>query len=340
MKPFIMVASLLQRLVYLVAALALLFLAGDYPSVALLVAAFAPFFAGSIGGTNLSAWLELVARIIPADRLASSWAIRKIITALIGIFAGGIVKSVLESNPGAEGFGRLHLYAFAGLMASYVIFAMIRETKPFPPHPDKPCRTLLANIRSLPALIRENPPFRNFIRVKLLTLGIYIPAPFLALHALDTTGQGPGFLGELVTAQMTGAITGNLLAGWLGDRRGSRLLLIIARLALISLCLGAVFAETPWAFIALFFLFGFGMNFNEVGEATLTLELVPRDRRPTCVAILAALALPGTLTVALIGALLRGLTHSLLPAAALGGVLLILSLATTLRIQEPRRFTP
>lgn len=336
MKPFVLFTGLLQRLVYLAAALALIFLSRTHPVAAVLIAAFAPFISGSIGGTNFCAWMELVARVIPTDRLASSWAIRKIFTAIIGLFAGGIIKTVLDQHPGAVGFGILHLYAFAGVMLSYLIFAMIRETKPLPPHPDKPRRTLNANLRSIPALVRAYPEYRRFLWVKLLTMGIYIPAPFLAIHALETAGRGPGFLGELVMAQMTGTIAGNILAGWLGDRRGGRILLIIARLSLVVLCIGAVFAQSAAPFLALFFIFGFGLNFNEVGEATVTLEIVPPDRRPTCVALIAAITLPGMLAAAALSTVLRGLSHSIIPPALLAAVALTASLLIALRIQEPR----
>jgi MFS family permease len=339
MKPFVLITSLAQRLTYLAAALALIFLSRTHPAAALLIAAFAPFVAGSIGGTNICAWMELVARVIPSDRLASSWAIRKILTAIIGIFAGGIIKTVLDRHPGAEGFGILHFYTFAGVMLSFVIFAMIRETKPLPPHPDKPDRTFLENMRSLPGLVRAYPDYRRFLRIKLLTMGIYIPAPFLAIHALETTGRGPGFLGELVMAQMAGTIAGNILAGWLGDRRGGRILLIIARLALIALCLGAVFAQSAAIFLALFFLFGFGLNFNEVGEATVTLEIVPPNRRPTCVALITAVTLPGMLLAAGLSTVLRGLTHSIIPPVLLAAIALTASLLSALRIEEPRRRT-
>ncbi len=337
MKPFILITSLIQRLIYLLAALALIFLARTHPVAAVLIAAFAPFVAGSIGGTVICAWMELVARVIPSDRLASSWAIRKILTAIIGIFAGGIIKTVLDQHPGAQGFGILHLYTFAGLMCSYFIFAMIRETKPLPPHPDRPNRTFLENMRSLPEIIRTFPDFRRFLWIKLLTMGIYIPAPFLAIHALETSGRGPGFLGELVMAQMGGTIVGNIMAGWLGDRRGGRILLIIARLSLIALCLGAVFAHSAAAFLALFFLFGFGLNFNEVGEATVTLEIVPWERRPTCVALITAVTLPGMLLAAGLSTVLRSLTHSIIPSVLLAVVTLAASLLSTLHIEEPRR---
>lgn len=337
MKPFVLFTSLLQRLVYLGAALALLFLSRTHVHTAVLIAAIAPFVAGSIGGINICAWMELVARVIPADRLASSWAIRKIITAIIGLLAGGIIKEVLEQHPGAQGFGILHLYAFAGLMLSYIVFAAIRETKPLPPHPDKPRRSFAENMRSLPGLVRTYPEYRRFIRVKLLALGIYLPAPFLAIHALETAGRGPGFLGELVMAQMSGTIAGNILAGWLGDRIGGRILLVIARAALIALCAGALAAHSAAGFLAVFFLLGCGMNFNEVGEATVTLEIVPRDRRPTCVALLTALTFPGMLTAALLSTLLHGLTGSIVPAVVLAGAALTASLLLSLRIREPRR---
>lgn len=336
MKPAILISGLIQRSAYLAAALALIFLAEKHPAATVIFAAFTPFIAGSIGGINLCAWMELITRIIPTDRIASSWAIRKIITAAIGIFAGGIVKTVLDQHPGTAGLGILHLYAFAGIMLSYIFFAIIRETRPLPPHLDKPTFTFAENMRSLPALVRFNPEYRRFLRIKLLTMGIYVPAPFLAIHALKTTGREPGFLGELVMVQMTGTIVGNILAGWFGDRYGGRVLLITARIILIVLCLGAVIARSETVFLVLFFLFGFGLNCNEVGEATISLEIAPRNRRPTCIALITAVTLPGMLLAVGLSTVLRGLTGSIVPPALLAVLTLTVSLYLSFKMKEPR----
>lgn len=336
MKPFLMFTSLFQRLPYLLAGIVLFFFAGQHPALALALAAAAPFVSGSIGGVSVCAFQELTSRVLPPARRASALASRKIISALIGLLAGGIIKTVLDRHPGAEGLGILHFYAFGCLMISYVIFAMIRETRPLPPNPDQQSRTFLENMRSIPDLVRSRPCYRRFIQTKFLALAIYIPAPFLSLHALETTGRGPGFLGSLVIAQMIGMITGNSLAGVIGDRRGARVLLVIARCALILLCIGMLFASNALSFIALFAVFGLGSGMNEVGEHTLALEIVPATRRPTCLALLAAVSFNGMLLAAGLSTLLRSLTGIIQPALILAAVSLAAGLLIALRIREPR----
>jgi MFS family permease len=337
MKPFLMITSVLQRLPYLLAGIFLFWFADSHPQFALICAASAPFISGSIGGISVCAWQELTVRVIPVNRRASGMAIRKIIASMTGLLAGGIIKTVLDEHPGAEGLGILHFYAFACLAISFFIFATIRETKPLPPHPDKPTRSFAENMRSLPGLIRNNPCYRRFILVKLLGLSIFIPAPFLAIHALETTGSEPGLLGTLVVAQMIGTMTGNTLAGWIGDRKGARSLLITSRLLLILLCVGTLFVTQSFGFIAVFFLFGLGLGFGEVGENTLALEIVPEGRRPTCLALLYAVAFVGMLSTAAVSTLLKKTTGIIQPSLILAAVCLTTGLLTVLRIKEPRR---
>ncbi len=339
MKPFLMLTGVFQRLPYFAAGIVLFFFSGQHPMLALTLAATAPFISGSIGGVSVCAFMELTARVIPVNRRASGMAIRKIVTAMIGLLAGGIIKTVLDRHPGAEGLGILHFYAFASLIVSYFVFAMIRETKPLPAHPDKPTRTFVENMRSLPGLVRTQPCYRRFIRVKFLALAIFIPAPFLAIHALDITGREPGFLGTLVIAQMIGTMTGNTLAGWIGDRRGARILIIISRILLIGLCIGALLANSALSFIAIFAFFGLGVGFGEVGEFTLAMEIVPEDRRPTCIALLSAIAFTGMLLAAGLSTLLKSLTGMIQPALILAALSLTAGLIIALRIKEPRTST-
>lgn len=340
LKPFLMITSLIQRLPYLAAAIFLYCFADTHPLMSLTLAAASPFICGSIGGLSFCAFVELVAKVIPANRRASGSAIRRIITATTGLLAGGIIKTVLQEHPGAQGLGILHFYTFGFFMISYFVFAMIRETKPLPPHPDKPTRSFAENMRSLPELLRDQPGYRRFVRSKFLGISIFIPAPFLALHALSAAGREPEFLGTLVIAQMLGSISGHCLAGWIGDRHGAKIPIVLARIALILLCILALFCRSATGFTALFALFGLGLGLNEVGEEALSMEITDSDRRPTCIALSSAVSFIGMLLAAGLSTLLKSLTGIIQPALILAAFALTAGLITALRIEEPRQTQP
>ncbi len=337
-KPFILATGFLQRLPYLAAALSLIFLIEQFPVAVLYLVAFAPFISGVITGLNFAAWMQLISRIIPENRRASSWAIRYIIAAAIGISAGSIIRIVLSRSPGPSGYGQLHLIAYGFCMLSYVLQATLHEITPL----DNAAvnrRSFRDNLRSLPDLVKLDRRFRDFICMRMLTMGIYIMTPFLAIHALETLGKGEDFLGALVMAQMLGGIVGNLLAGFIGDRYGGRLPLVMARIVLILVSLGGAVNPYEWGFLVIFFLLGAGFYIDQVGIFTLSIEISPADRIPTYISLLWTLSAPSMLVAAAISTVVRELTGQLMPAAFLSLIMVFLSLIFLQRIKEPRMKT-
>jgi len=337
-KPFILATGLLQRLPYLIAVLSLFFLFDKHPVLVLILVALTPLLSGVLTGLNFAAWMDLIARIIPEKRRASAWAIRWIITAIIGIFAGGIIQSVLARSPGPPGYGILHLIAFGFCMLSYILQAMFHEI-PSTYQTDLPGRGLVENLRSLPGLLRADRRFLNFISMRMLTMGIYIMTPFLAIHALTILGKDEYYLGFFVTAQMVGGILGNLIAGYLGDHLGSRIPLVLARLILVAVSIGVAVNRFEWGFLVIFFLFGFAFYMDRVGTSTLSIEICPADRIPTYISLLTTLMSPSMLVAAVISTLVRELTGQLMPAALLSATTVMLSLIFLSRIEEPRKKT-
>ena len=108
MKPFILPCGLAQRLPFLIAGIALLLFAGDYPMLALSAVVLAPLISGSFGGASQGAYLQMNKRVLPANRLASSFAMRFIVGAMIAMGAGTVIEYTLSSHPGTAGYAYLH----------------------------------------------------------------------------------------------------------------------------------------------------------------------------------------------------------------------------------------
>jgi len=334
-KPFVMFTGIFQRTPYLAAALALFLLAGTHPMLTLAIVAATPLVGGIAGGLSFSAWIELISKIIPERRRSSAWAVRYIIGAAIGIGAGSVIRSVLRDHPGPAGYAMLHLHASAFLWLSYLAFAAIRETRK-PPGIIATPRGLHENLRSLPHLLRSDIQLRRFLGMRVCGLGLNIMIPFLAIYALRVTGHDESFLGHFVTAQMTGGIIGNLLAGYLGDRYGGKLPVFIGRVLLLALSIAAVVNRSETGFVVIFFTLGFAVFLENVGATTLSIELCPHDRRPTYMAFISAVIMPCTLLAAAVSTVVRVATGGIALAAALSAALLALSFYFLVRLREPR----
>jgi MFS family permease len=339
MLPFVRLMGVFQRLPYLGAALALFFLAERHPVATVVIVASAPLLSGLLGGVGIAAWMELVSRIIPTRRLSSASALRFAAMGGIGILAGVVIKEVLQRWPGTRGYGLLHLIAFGFLVLSYLTFFLIRE----PVAPVRKTGTGLgfrATMRSLPDLLGKDVQFRRLLLARMSGIGVFILLPFLPIHVLHVTGREAEFIGTLVLSQMIGTFTGNLAAGYLGDRHGGRAAMLLSSLVLLLACLAVLVNRWEAGFYLVYFLLGFSVFAANVGFMTLNIELSPTDRRPTYLALAAASSLPAFVASGILAAANRRFFHRLEPAAVLVALLAVASCYFLLRLRVERRADP
>jgi MFS family permease len=334
-KPVLMLSGFFQRIPYLATGFVLIYLSADHPLLALSCLALTPLVSGLFGGVTMTAWLELVAKTIPANRRSSLWAVRFVISSVIGFGAGIAITRILHVHPGAVGYGILHLIAFGFLVVSYILFALLRETNP--PHDTQENRVVLAaNLKSIPRMIREDKRLRDYLYTRSLMNGMFVMTPFLTIHALAVLQRPESYMGYLVSAQMVGGIVGNVLAGYLGDRFGGKIPMTMSRISLLVSSVWICFAVRPWEFSVIFALFGLAFFANQVGTTTLCIEISPPNRRATYLATMATISMPSMILASLIASWVWSGTGAFAILAAITGVSMVFSLYYLAKIDEPR----
>jgi len=337
-QPLLLLTGIPQRLPFLVAAIVLLTV--ENPAIVIAMVALAPLLSGLFGGISATAWQQLLTRTVPPDRRASLFAVRFAISSLLGIPAGWLVSRTLTTHPGQDGYGLLHLYAFAGLMASFAIFAMVRE--PAEPARRDPETGLWDNLRGLPRIVAEDADLRRYLATAALGGLAAGVVPYLAIHAVQAAQRSESFLGQLITWQMAGAVVGGLLAGWAGDRFGAKPVCIASRLAWLAVCATAPLAGVAWTWCALFALFGAAMTSGAIGMHALSLAILPTHGRSNRLAVMMSAQMP----IALIAGFAAASVWSTWSHAAFTGLALacaVLGAAALLplrRIREPSATHP
>lgn len=284
-KPWVLAFGLLQRLPYLLAGLILL-LVDDIDDRVLPIVVLTPVISGVVGGIGVVAWMEMVTRMVPERLRAAGWAARYIMQAGIGMAAGGGIHWVLTHLPGKEGYGWLHLITFGFLALSWLSQIPMREVQSPVPPPLDPAQSYGARLRSLPVLVWNQPHLLKFILVRFTGMGYLMLVGFLTVHALRVTGRVEADEGLFVSFQNVGTILGCTLAGWIGYRSGGKILLLAARALCLILCLWVASAHSFAAFTGAYFVLGFGLFIDRVGDLTLAAELCPPERRSTLQAVL------------------------------------------------------
>jgi MFS family permease len=165
--------------------------------------------------------------------------------------------------------------------------------------------------------------------------------PNLAIHARHVCRAPESFLGDLLSWQMVGAIAGCLIAGWCGDRSGSKMPLQVGRVLFLVVCIAAPIASSVWAWRLLFLAFGAAFYACAIGSSTIQLEILPSTGRASRLAIMSANQIPVTIAASLAGGLAWKVAHeAAFPwLAAIAAVGTAASIIILIKLPEPRTAT-
>jgi MFS family permease len=303
-KPVVVhLGFLLERLpMWLLVVAALV--AGQVPSLALLL-----FFLGyawhTVGaGIVATAWQELLARCFPVDRRGRFFGISSFVGTSTGA-AGAVLSTwLLKHFPFSTNF----LYTFAiaafAITLSWLFLSLTRE-------PEQPVATPRQSNREfltkLPDILRRDLNYRRFLVARsLMALG-NLGTGFVTVAAIQRWQIPDSLAGIFTIAYLLGQTAGNLAFGLLADRFGHKLCLEFGALAsMLAFALAWLAPSVEW-YYGVFFLLGINVGAVIVSGILVVLEFSEPPRRPTYVGM--ANTVVGLVSIAapLLGAWLTGI---------------------------------
>ena len=335
-KPIVTYNGIFQRLPYLIAGLALIFLAIDYPRLTLWMVLLCPLCSGFACGLSFPAWMELVAKTVPPERRASLFAVRLIIASAFGLLAGYAIDLLLGKFPGTTGYGILHIITFIFLTGSFIFFVFIKETDIPPVHGDKE-ESLPELLKSCGRIIAEDKNFKVFLISRFLASGMFITIPFMSIYALNVLNESLSYTGHLVIASIFGAISGNLFSAYFGDKYGARHLLMLSTGGYALLFPASIMASSKPEFFAVFFFIGFFKDSMSVANGTLSAELPPWQQRIRYLTTGSAILAPSMIAVTFIATMIWQASNSYTAVACAGSGVMITAYYFASKIKEPRK---
>jgi MFS family permease len=190
--------------------------------------------------------------------------------------------------------------------------------------------------KQLPDILQHNLNYRRYlISYSISRLGAMATGFFLvyANTQFNLSGSQVGLLtGTLIGSQ---AVMG-LVWGWIGDRRGHKLVLTGSTFAMMLATLVVWPATSQVAIIAAFILLGIAMAGDQVSRFNIVLEFAAPEDQPTYIGLTNTLLAPVMTLAPLIGGWLatwvgyQGMFVTAMLIAGLGGLLL------TWWVREPR----
>ena len=286
------------------------------------------------GGIAVLPFKHVISGTIPPERRSSFFGWRLVTGGVLAVLAGVIVKCVLGSEELAwpRNYGVLFGLSSVALAIAYAAMSRLR----FPPHPAGPQRIELRPLREeLNYVRREYPILRRLILVRLLSGGLPLVLPFLTLYATREMGISLAWVGIYVAAQKAGAILSNLAWMPLGNRVGTRAVILSGLAVTLSSFVTILLSVSPITVGVAFVLAGSGMSATAVGFNGYVLELGTPEIRPLLFALEGTLLVPLHFMPLLGGLLADAFEYRVV--VLVGGALLLAGLGCAATLCEPRR---
>ena len=289
------------------------------------------------GGMQGPAWLDMLAKIIPLKKRGKFFGWSNFLAGGAGMFAGFLSIYILYKYPFPLNFSLCFLIAFIATSISYGFVASTRE----PVYPVENNHTSLKEYFSkIPHLLKGDKNFSSFLFVNIFLSFGGMATAFFAVYALNRLALSDSQIG-VFTALILGAQTiSSLLWGYLGDRKGYKLIVEISVLLTILASLVAIFSSSLYLFYIVFILTGCSFSAGMISGQNIVLEFSAPQLRPTYIALTNTLRAPFIGLSPLLGGAIADKFS--FPFVFLLAVL-ILSLGFLLLkffVQEPRHLPP
>jgi MFS family permease len=217
---------------------------------------------------------------------------------------------------------------------SYVALVAVREPISTESAPATPLSEYLSRI---PALLGRDPNLTWFLAARAFGMVGAIGSAFYTVYALGAWEAPPAQAGVFTTLLFVGQMAGNAVLGWLADRRGHRLVIILGLGAVLTGNLIAVAASSLGVFGLVFVMLGVQLAAMNVSNLNVMLEFAPGPAaQPTYVGLGTTLLAPVAFGAPIAAGLLadaRGFVAVFVVAAVAASVALALLLT---RVRDPR----
>ena len=313
------------------------FTVGRYSNSLFLLLFFLVFAIYSLsGGVAGPAFMDIVAKTVPAERRGSLWAVRLSVGSGLAVAGGFIVRYLLRALPFPANYGSIFL-ASTGLVAiGLALFSFVVEPVQPVVKERKGLREHLAEGR---LIFRQDANYRGLVQVRLLIGILFMATPFYVVYAREIAGVEESAVGILLASQMLGLMLSNILWGSIANRLGSRLVLTGTALTGIIPPLGALacplFCPGDMYFALLFFFIGVSGAGLRLGYSTFLLDIAAPLKRLTYIGFINTTIAPVLFLPTVGGTIVEMISYKPLfvIAAAASGLAIYRSLLLT----EPRR---
>lgn len=241
------------------------------------------FFAGAVTGSMaIPPWYHLFSKTTPVKLRGRLLAIRQLIGSVLGIGAGFITSLILSSIVFPKNFSLLFFISFFLMIISFYFLYELKETN------EDEINSLSkskSNFHQAKIILQTNPNFKFYLVADAIQLVAMTSLSFFAVYALKKFSLPSYYAGSFTIIVMISMSASNIFFGFLGDKFGHKINLLLISFSLISANLIAVFSSSIFIYAIVFFLIASVITLQGISRLSFVVELCSSINRPLFIAV-------------------------------------------------------
>ncbi len=287
------------------------------------------------GGFTANPWTSMISKIIPPENRGTFFGLQAGVANLFISGAAIAAGYLLQAYDAPLNFAICFSIAVLFFTISWIALAMTRELADYDKVIDE---NPVPFWQGAAQILKRDRNFNWFLTARMLsqfaTMGFafYIVYALRRFHMDEVTA---GFLTATLTIAQTVANAG---MGWLGDRVGHRLMVIVgAASATFSSLLAWLAPSLAW-FFPIFILTGFANVAIWTNGMTMTVDFSGEKERPFYIGLAQTLTAPITIIAPLIGGWIADTLGFVITFAVSALLSVVMTLILIFLVKEPRTF--
>lgn len=325
--------AFVQRVPWLLLALLSFFMLGRLsPTAGTVLFYFLFTLAAFTGSLCFPIWFDLIAKLTPVELRGRLFAARNLLGGILGVFAGVVVERVLAEIEYPLSYGVLFTLAFLFMEVSYWTLTKLHEEAASAVAKEV---HILEYFRNLPRILKAQKNFRNFLISDALLLAATMAGAFYAVHAIQKFSLSDSSAGVFTVMIMCCTIIGNMFFGYIADRYGHKVNLVLAAASTALSCFVALLAPDQRLYLLVFVGMAFQIGLSGISRFSIVAELCSEEERPTYVALTNLVTSPFILFGLVAGGIASRFGYD--GVFLIAGLLAVVSaLWMAFRVEEPR----
>jgi MFS family permease len=334
-KRTVLMATIHERIPFLGLAIVALLLPKIGTQAGLIITFMLLTWQGLGGGFTANSWTSMISKIIPSETRGTFFGLQGAVANLFISAAAVGAGYLLDWFDAPLNFMVCFLIACLFFTFSWIFLALTREPAD---HEKVIAENPLPFWHGAGRILKRDSNFNWFLSARLLSQFATMGFTFYIVYALRRFQMDVVTAGYLTATLTIAQTVANAGMGWLGDRVGHRLMLIVGAGSATLSSLLAWFAPSLAWFFPIFILTGFANVSIWTNGMTMTVDFSDESERPFYIGLAQTLTAPVTIIAPLIGGWIAD-SQGFVTTFALSAVLsVVMTVILVFLVKEPRKF--